>query len=136
MSKFKIGDRVVCVTGSDNLLTEGKTYVVEGVYEDCIVVTDDSGTSCGWYAFRFKPSFNKWHPHHDLIIEWLENKDAVVEFKPRRGEWGAVIGQPFWNTKDIYRITYPNRGKQSKIDEINQKIEELKQKVKELEDVE
>jgi len=99
MSKFKIGDRVVCNYAYPSSAFE--------LVED-----------------------TKWHPHHDLIIEWLENKDAVVECRNRNGKWRACI-QVGWYPEEEYRIANP---KQTKIDEINQKIEELKQKVKELED--
>jgi len=136
MSKFKVGDRVRRKDGknwSSHLPHVGFPVVTVKIVDGTSIWAVETDTWLSENLIELVEN-TKWHPHHDLIIEWLENKDAVVEFETSSGKWYKVIGTPSWGLRDTYRITYPDRQKQTKIDEINQKIEELKQKVKELEE--
>lgn len=75
-----------------------------------------------------------WHPHHDLIIEWLENEGCVVEFYSEYvGGWN-VVNCPSWYPSDTYRIVYPNRVKQSEISKIEDEMRKLADRLKELKD--
>lgn len=85
MSKFKVGDKVVCVRASpQNPLYNGTTYIVDGfgIVKDTITV---SGVEGGWLEERFELAQQK--PSFDMKKEaWFIRYKDYYEFKAAK-EW-------------------------------------------------
>ena len=54
MSKFKVGDRVRCVTSRHNYITEGRTYVIKAVHDEWYHVITDHGGEDSYLENTFK----------------------------------------------------------------------------------
>ncbi len=69
---FKAGDIVVALNSALGSYTKGKVYIVKGMRDDNVVLTecDDTGcTSNGWGAWNFKLAER---PVIKNDIEWLD----------------------------------------------------------------
>lgn len=135
-TEFKVGDIVTPVRTLSGL-TQGKPYEILSISKNSIPfyrVEKDNGTVDGWEECVFTEYPKKWHPHHDLIIEWLYNEDAVVEVLPKglSDEDWIQCERPWWTVDSDYRITYPDLEKQEQIEALKQQIEALEDELREL----
>lgn len=146
MNKFKVGDKVRVVATQDELTQfkcnrKIKTGSFHIITKENLLGNYKLGDFCkGWVKQIFieladepEPMKNKWHPHHDLIIKWLENEGSVVTL-----ESGVVTKTPNWNPDFKYTVTVPPakqeiinkieaqiKGMQCKIDVLLSKLDEL-----------
>ncbi len=115
MSKFKVGDKVVCISSWSNdevspsrYRIKGREYVVASVRlgwggVEQINVLGAPG-DC-WHEsahYTLTEDKSKFHKHHDLIVAWA--KGAKIEWKSKvDGAWHQ-IDTPTWPPSREYRI--------------------------------
>lgn len=94
MSNFKVGDKVVCIDGSQSsTLVEGMVYEVVGTNlrnMGFVKVRLPNGADVDQYAWRFKakPKYstpNGKHKWHDVIVAWAEGAD--IQYRLPGHEW-------------------------------------------------
>lgn len=148
MNKFKVGDKVKVVAsqeeledfGCDDTIKVGNTYIITDA-DVCNNLFELNNLHSGWVKpssikLADEPSSvkNKWHPHHDLIIKWLENEGSVVT-----PVGGVEVKIPNWHPDLKYTVTAPPTKKEvinkikSQIKVLQGEIGVLQSKVEELE---
>lgn len=134
-NKFKAGDFVECIEDGYNYIKKGDVVTIDKVW-------DSGWLSFAHLAHKYKPSsFNivrtketKWHPHHDLIINWLSSEDMMVDIKVR-GEWKPVFS-PDWHPESQYRVYHKDTTpEQLEIEDVKHQLEQLQDRLNELEAV-
>lgn len=142
MSKFKVGDKVVCVDADrNNYIDVGGTYEVLSVTSRGDVYISNGSNTIGWYnecLFELAtpkvsyPTPNPPHKHRDLIIAWA-NGAEIEHFNTCYDRWQRCAS-PSWNSEDQYRIKPSKSEKQILKEELQAKAQELLNKIKELGD--
>lgn len=142
MSKFKVGDDVVCAAAGGNAwITQGKSYQVLDAGCDFIAIYNDFGQRFMYPETLFDldtpkvsyPTPNPPHKYKDLIIAWANG--AEIEFSSNHYDnWAKVGDSPAWNKDYQYRIKPSKSEKQLLKEELQAKAQELLDKIKELED--
>lgn len=142
MSKFEVGDRVVCpVYPGEGEVSDGtyfhpkmkrlvgKEMVVEDHHADGTVM------ALGWYWIDewLEPAEDRstWHPHHDAIVAWA--KGAKIEVSEDGGTSWRDATTPTWkHTKDFRVKAEPDHSEE--IADIERKMRELSEVQNELAD--
>ena len=113
MSKFKKGDKVVCVepTISDQLV-RGQTYTVTRVRDDLVYV---NGSNFSWIERRFKLAdcmshlYDNEKPFGLLSKEeqqYIRNNMRSLEWYAQSGIWRNKVGQSI-QKNSVYRVKRP-----------------------------
>lgn len=100
---------------------------------DSAITLPTGNTSNFYYVAPYLELVAKWHPHHDKIIEWLENPNVIVQVKSICS--GIITTtHPQWSPNFEYRLVYPEvkTEAQLKMERITADIDKLNAELKEL----
>lgn len=139
---YKVGDKFKVIGGGQGLhCVEEKGWCTIG---DTLTLVKDDGTSApkflndnstsavGFYYYldSLEPikKDNKWHPHHDMIIKWLENEGSTVYFKAG-DDWIKAYNSLGWR-EDQYKVV--TKDNSEGIKNLEARISELSEQLKTL----
>ena len=106
MSKFKVGDEVRCLRGSNSSeLEKGRVYTVYKIGSSWGSLYLTEFRQEGWNydpeLFELAEDRSNYHKHHDVICAWA--KGAEVESRGRTRGW-QITETPVWLEHKEYRI--------------------------------
>lgn len=91
MSKFKVGDEVVCVNTGGSKLTVGKKYKVYDITRNDVEVINDDGDDCYYYLSSFELVQEKEQMFDMKTNPWFIRVNNEQEFEAAK-EWVEVQG--------------------------------------------
>ena len=105
MAKFKVGDRVRCVSSANINMQVDMVFTVKALTHNHWVEFQEIGGGC-WYPQRFElveePPKTTPHIHAALIKAWADGAKIECRYHPK-GEWFDTES-PSWNLTNEYRI--------------------------------
>jgi hypothetical protein len=97
VSRFKVGDKVICVDPDDCYLTKGKVYAVVNMhYGDLLDVQNDEGIVRSYFRLRFEPVTEKeTEMNIDQEIAELEKTLKSLKDKKKEQDRDYPVGAVF-----------------------------------------
>lgn len=135
MSKFRVGDKVVCIAlGGNKWITIGNFYIVTGYHNDEVFLVNDEQDPCRYNEALFElHDTSIYHPHYDLIVAWAKGAKIQQNVFSFGGWKWCDDPNPVWSDRMKYRVKPPeDEAKSARISELADKIRTLTTELEQL----
>lgn len=111
---LKIGDRIIDDFGDTGIVAQcPEIYcgspAFDGISDYTVWVDWNSGVDIGKTILAYLNAVSKIckamkpRPHHDLIVQWAQDENVIIQWKNRQGEWRDLVNPQFLPNEE-YRI--------------------------------